>query len=486
MEKAAERCLSWNRGQKVREVYVDSHFLFKRTAFVEDGVLKALAVEPLISEPLEGAIFLGRVTAIVESLDAAFVDLGLTQDAFLPLQDLPERLDRKHLKNGSELLVQLKVEGGRYKGPKVTGKIEILGRCLVLMPESRQKSVSRKLKDNTKREALMSLVDETVGELGYIVRTEGALTQPEVVAEEASRLKMVWDRLQRSYVTVRSPQCVDPGLSASQRLLLKHLSTPDTALVLSNPEDAPVLDAFFKDYSLQVDLASYIKGKKRNPFLFEQSHQLERQIQALLDKRVELNGAYLIIEPTEAFHAVDVNAGSAANGIRQTIGIKKKINQEAIVECLRQLELRNIGGMVMMDLIDAESETERQFYNAFLKKTLQSGYSSIFGAEVSSLGVLSLTRRRMGSALAELITETCSCCGQGRVLSAAAQLDRMLKEAVRSGERSPKFRVSSSLAKLIETLEPLISMVEKDFRLELRWEPDESLDNLSIRYKKTL
>jgi len=87
----------------MREIYVDSHFLFKRTAFVEDGILQALAVEPLTTEPLEGAIFLGRITAIVESLDAAFVDLGLAQDAFLPLQDLPERLDRKNLKNGSEL-----------------------------------------------------------------------------------------------------------------------------------------------------------------------------------------------------------------------------------------------------------------------------------------------------------------------------------------------------------------------------------------------
>lgn len=470
----------------MREVYVDSHFLFKRTAFVEDGILQALAVEPLIAEPLEGAIFLGRITAIVESLDAAFVDLGLDQDAFLPLQDLPERLDRKSLKNGSELLVQLKAEGGRYKGPKITGKIEIQGRYLVLMPESKQKSISRKLKDSIKREALMTQVDAAVGELGYIVRTEGALTQPEWVAEEAARLRVDWERLQRSYVTVRSPRCVDPGLSASQRLLLKHLSTSDTALVFSNPEDAQEMEVFLKNYNLQVDLASSIKGKKRNPFLFEESHQLERQIQALLDKKVELGGAYMILEATEAFHAVDVNAGSAAGGARQTIGIKKKINQEAILECLRQLELRNIGGMVMMDLIDAESEAERLFYNAFLKKTLQSGFSGIFAAEVSSLGVLSMTRRRMGSSLSELITAPCSCCGHGRVLSAPFQLDLMLKEAVRTGERSPAFRVSSGLAKLIVSLEPLIAKAEQDFQFELRWVLDESLDFLSIQFKKTL
>lgn len=470
----------------MRAVYVDSHFLFKRTAFVEDGILQALAVEPLITEPLEGAIFLGRITAIVDSLDAAFVDLGLAQDAFLPLQDLPERLDRKRLKNGSELLVQLKAEGGRYKGPKITGKIEIQGRYLVLMPESKQKSISRKLKDSVKREALMTQVDAVVGELGYVVRTEGALTQPEWVAEEAARLLKDWERLQRSYVTVRSPQCVEPGLSASQRLLLKHMSMPDTALVLANPEDAPELEVFFKHYNLQVDLAASIKGKKRNPFLFEASHQLERQIQALLDKKVEFGGAFMILESTEAFHAVDVNAGSAAGGARQTIGIKKKINQEAIVECLRQMELRNIGGMVMIDLIDAESEAERQFFNGFLKKTLQSRYSGIFAAEVSSLGVLSLTRRRMGSSLAELMTAPCGCCGQGRVLSAPAQLDRLLKEAVRSGEHRPAFRISTALAKLIVTLEPLISKVEQDFWFELQWESDESLDYLSIQYKKTL
>lgn len=470
----------------MREIYVDSHFLFKRTALVENGVLQALAVEPLITEPLEGAIFLGRITAIVESLDAAFVDLGLDQDAFLPLQDLPERLDRKGLKNGSELLVQLKAEGSRYKAPKVTGKIEIQGRYLVLMPESSQKSVSRKLKDNAQRESLIALVDASVGKLGYIIRTEGALTQPEWVAEEAERLKNIWEGLQRTYITVRRPQCVDPGLTTSQRLLLRHLSAPDTAVVLANPDDAPELEAFFTNFNLQVDLTSAVKGKKRNPFLFEQSHQLERQIQALLDKKADMDGAYLIIEPTEAFHAVDVNAGSAASGARHAAGIKRKINQDAILECLRQLELRNIGGMVMMDLIDAESDAERQLYNAFLKKTLQSGFSGIFAAEVSSLGVLSLTRRRMGSSLAELITTTCSCCGQGRVLSASAQLDRMLKEAVRTGESNPAFRVSTSLSKLILTLEPLISKVEKDFQLKLCWEQDESLNYLPIQYKKTL
>ena len=473
----------------MREIFMDSHFLFRRTAFVESGKLQALTVEPLISEPLEGAIFLGRVTAIVESLEAAFVDIGLEQDAFLPFQDLPDRLNRKALKNGTELLVQLKTEGSKFKGPKVTGKPELQGRYLVLMPETKQKSISRKLKDNEKRALLMAKVDEAVGDLGYIVRTEGTLATSEKAAEEALRLKNVWDSLQRAYVTVRAPQCVDPGLSASQRLLLEHLSVPGTSLVLADPNEAEKLDEFLKDYDLGISAKDAVKGKKRNPLLFEQSYQLDRQIQSLLEKKADFEGAYLLLEPTEAFLAVDVNAGSAAYISRKSAVMKRQINEKAIIECLRQLELRNIGGMVMMDLIDAESESERQHFNAFIKKTLRNGYSGVFGAEVNGLGVLSLTRRRMGKSLAACMMSPCGCCGSGWVLSAAAQLDRLLREAVRSGSGSgglQRYRVSSKIFELADALNPLISKVEQDFDLTLSWEQDENLNYLPVQYKKTL
>ncbi|SCZ77202.1 ribonuclease E/G [Acidaminobacter hydrogenoformans] len=470
----------------MREIFIDSHFLFKRTALVESGKLSALTIEPLISEPLDGAIFLGRVTAIVESLEAAFVDIGLDQDAFLPFQDLPDRLNKNSLKNGSELLVQLKTEGNRFKGPKVTGRLELQGRYLVLMPETHQKSISRKLRDNEKRTALMTLVDEAVGALGYIVRTEGTLAEPSSVAEEAQRLKKVWEGLSRAYVTVKAPKCVEPGLSASQRLLLTHLVQPGTSLVLADPGDAADLDNFFRDYGLEASAKDAVKGKKRNPLLFEQFYHLEKQMQDLLDKKAEFDGAYLLIEPTEAFLAVDVNAGSAAYNSRKSAVMKRQINEKAILECLRQLELRNTGGMVMMDLIDAEGEREREHYNLFLKKTLRNVFSGIFGAEVNRLGVLSLTRRRMGKSLSEIMLSPCGCCGSGWVLSAAAQMDRLLRDAVRDGRGVQCFRVSSGIFELTVTLAPLISKIEQAFDLQLKWEKDEQLNFLPIQYKKTL
>ena len=312
--------------------------------------------------------------------------------------------------------------------------------------------------------------------------------EPEVVVEEARRLKVAWDQLQRTYVTVMQPQCVDPGLSAIQRLLLRQLTVPGTVLTLADPEEAGEWVPFFKDYQIEAGLGALkpSRGKKRDPFLFERTHQLESQIQSLLNPRVEFGGAYLIMEPTEAFMAVDVNAGSAASGARLTADLKRKINQEAILECLRQLELRNVGGMVMMDLIDAEGEAERHYYHAFLKKILQSNFSGVFSAEVSSLGVLSLTRRRMGSSLAELLLSPCGCCGQGHVLSAASQLDLMLKEAIRSGPGEKAFQVSRPVAALMERLQSALLKVEQDFEIHLRWEIDESLNHLPNQYKKNL
>lgn len=470
----------------MRQVYVDSHFLFRRTAFVEDGVLQALALESLEKEPLEGAVFLGRITAIVPALEAVFVDVGLDQEAFLPIHDLPVQ-DRSHnLKNGKEILVQLKSDSGRFKGPKVTAKIELPGRYLVLLPGSTQKSVSKRLKDASRRKSLIEGLDTVLGELGYIVRTEGTLADCDHVIAEAKRLKIQWDELCRAYVTVKAPKCLYTGLSQAQRLMLTHLSVPETEIVLADPSDWPGIEAFIAQYDLPANVFKTGSGKRPDPFLFEREHGLERQIQALTERKVDFGGSYLLLDPTEAFMAVDVNAGAASAEKRQAFNMKRSVNQAGIMECLRQLELRNYGGMVMMDLIDAEGDEERRFYTSFLQKTLKKGYSGIFASDVSPLGILSMTRRRSGRSLSDTLTVPCRCCGQGRMPSPAWQLDKMLKEAIRRQQGMSHFKVSDEVYQIVQGAQPMLERLEMTFNLKLRFERDPSLNHLSIQIKKDL
>ena len=481
----------------MRQLLLDSHFLFRRTALVNQGRLEALAIESKVEEPMEGALFLGRITTVSSALEAAFVDVGFEQDAFLPLKDLPERMSAKGIKSGTELLVQLKSEAGRHKGPKVTGKIELQGRYLILMPESSQQSISRKLRDPKTKKILMDCLEGVLGSFGYMVRTEGTGAELNQVLDEARWLKARWEELSRAYVTAVPPKCLDPGLSLSQRLLVRHLADPDTALMLANPDDAPVLDAFLAPFGLSAterikaqERSMYTRPgmgqkSKRQPNLFD-SFGLEGQIKALLEPKVDFGGAYLILEPTEAFLAVDVNAGAAAAGVRQSDAVKTRINQQAIVECLRQMELRNIGGMVLMDLIDAEGAKAKKTYEGFLSQTLKASFSNVFAGEVNDFGILSMTRRRMGRSLADRMTVCCRCCGKGWVLSPLVQMDDMLREVVREGGYSPRYLVSPLLAEALMKHQTLLKEAEAAFHFKLQWSVAKEMEFFQTQYKKTL
>jgi ribonuclease G len=456
----------------MRQILMDTHFLYKKTALIDNGSLEALAIEPLESEPMEGAIFLGKVTSVVTAMNAAFVDIGLKQAAYLHANDVylknGESLSEL-LKNGMELLVQLKSDSGRFKGPKVTAKLEITGKFLVLLPGSRQKAVSKRISDPVMRETLVTLAESVLGGLGYIVRTEAADADMARVLSEANRLKAVWETIERTYVTVKAPKCVYAGVTPSERLLLSQLEIPNTELVLGNLADLPALEAFMTLYDLQFDLTKVLHRHKRNPFLFEQYH-LEYEVQALLARKVSLGGGYLLFDPTEAFLAIDVNAGGASSTTGNVSKVHKRVNQAAIKETLRQLELRNIGGMVLVDLIDAESEAEQRHYEVYCRKLLTERYPGIYFSGISALGILSLTRKRVGRPLYEILTETCECCGMGRKPSNASQLDRLLKEALKDGRGDQRYQVSEALFKVVEGQREILRQFEKDFDIHLEFE----------------
>ncbi|MDO9592347.1 MAG: ribonuclease E/G, partial [Erysipelotrichaceae bacterium] len=299
------------------------------------------------------------------------------------------------------------------------------------------------------------------------------------------RLKAVWETIERTYVTVKAPKCVYAGLTPSERLLLSQLEIPNTELVLGNLADLTALEAFIALYDLQFDLTKALHRHKRNPFLFEQ-YNLEREVQALLARKVSLGGGYLLFDPTEAFLAIDVNTGSASSATGNVSKVHKKVNLAAIEETLRQLELRNIGGMVMVDLIDAESEAEKRHYEAYCRKILSERYPGIYFSGISALGILSLTRKRVGRPLYEILTETCECCGMGRNPSQAAQLDRLMKEALKDGRGAQRYLVTEALFKAVEGHREILSQMEKDFDLHLEFEMETPKTTGIDSYKKLL
>lgn len=473
----------------MRQILVDTHFLFKKTALIVDGKLEALAIETLESEPVEGAIFLGRVVSVNPVMNAAFVDIGTKQVAYLHANDVycqPGEPVTATLKNGMELLVQLKSETGRFKGPKVTAKIELTGKFMVVLPGSTQSAVSKRITDLDKKEKLKKMAETILKGHGFIIRTEAATADEARVRAEIERLIDIWETIERSYITVKAPKCVYPALSPSERLLLTHLEVPNTELILGDPSETLELQKFIEDHGIHFDVSLAVARQKRNPLLFEQ-HHLDTQIQGLLMRKVTLGGGgSLIFDQTEAFLAVDVNAGSATTGVKNSFKAHQKINETAILECLRQLELRNVGGMILIDLIDAESEKERVYYESFIRKVLSDQYTGIYYAGISALGILSFTRKRIGSALVERMTEPCKCCGQGRTQSAAVQLERLLREAIKAGPGIQRYQVSVAIFEVLERFQIQLSRFKADFDIQFEWTKETVGSASEVSFKKLL
>jgi ribonuclease G len=420
-----------------RDLIVSSSPQETRVALLEDGRVSELFIERESQRGVVGNIYKGRVTRVLPGMQSAFVHLGLERDAFLyvadALEELPEDLlspeelaaaresaeasrieDRVQV--NQELLVQVVKEPLGSKGARITSHVSLPGRYLVLMPTVEHVGVSRKIVDEEERKRLKTLVKEVRAELGaggYIVRTAGQGRSREDFENDAHYLKRTWDEIRAVGQRERPPLLLYREPSLVERLVRDLLSEDTGRIVLDCAEQHErTVDLVAQ---LQPSLVSRVRLHTKPQNIFEE-HGVSAEIERALRSKVWLDsGGYIVINQTEALVAIDVNTGRYVGNstLEETV---RETNLEAVREIVRQIRLRDLGGIIVIDLIDMEERKSRQKVLAAFEHELARDRSPSKVLSVHELGLVILTRKRVRQSLERTLCEPCTyCAGTGMV-----------------------------------------------------------------------
>ncbi|HEY2946511.1 MAG TPA: Rne/Rng family ribonuclease [Vicinamibacteria bacterium] len=414
-----------------------------KVALLEDGAVAEFFIEREAHRGVVGNIYKGRVTRVLPGMQSAFVDLGLERDAFLYVADVFEDLDEnllspeeqvrhapieERLQEGQEVLAQVVKEPLGTKGARITTHVSLPGRYLVFMPTVEHVGVSRKVVDEEERRRLKSLLKEIRQERGgggFIARTAGLGRSREDFERDARYLTRTWDEVRAVSCRQAAPVLLHRELGLVQRLLRDILSDNVGAIRLDSERDYQSTLDLVRE--LQPELAPRVHRFDRGSILEE--HGVTTALERALRSKVWLDsGGYIVINQTEALVAVDVNTGryTGKNKLEETI---LKTNLEAVKELVRQIRLRDLGGIIVVDFIDMEERKSRQKVMAALEQELSHDRSPSKLLSVNEFGLVILTRKRVKQSLERILCQPCPyCVGSGMIKSVATVCSEIYDE----------------------------------------------------------
>ena len=399
------------------------HLEQKRMAIVEDGKLVEFNIQMAVREPITGNIYKGLVMKVERGLQAAFVSYGGRKDGFLPLKDVSSNYftdtnggregARSMLKPGQEVLVQILREVGERKGALLTSYISLPGRYLVLLPNKESSGVSRKIEDEEDRKRLKELVEQIKTEdgVGFIVRTAGMNRTKQELARDYQHLSRLWKEIQKGAAEMAAPALIYQESAFGVRSLRDYFTTDIEEILVDDLETFRQVRAYCK--AVAPRNVKMIKLDKEKTPLFDK-YQLEDQIRVIYQDRVELkSGGYLIINPTEAMITIDVNSGRGSHK-RNVEETAYQTNTEAAEEIARQLRLRDLGGLIVIDFIDMMDNKHNAEVEKVFKKAIALDRARIQLSHISKFGILELSRQKKQSTIQEISYTPCPFCrGRG-------------------------------------------------------------------------
>jgi ribonuclease, Rne/Rng family len=460
-----------------------------RVAVVENGMLQELHIERGWRRGVVGNIYKGRVQRVMPGMQAAFVEVGLERAAFLHANDVvrPDADDPQSpvpsivdlLRDGQEIVVQVVKDPIGTKGARLTTQISIPSRYLVLLPQSRTVGVSARIEDEAERQRLKSIVSELAaahGGHGYIVRTNAEGQPAEALAEDIAYLSRVWNVVERRGLEAPPCSIIYEDLSLPLRSV-RDLIRKDVEKVRVDSRDTyDRLQAFVAKY--MPVLAEKIELYTGDRPIFD-LYGVEDEIGRALDKQVPLkSGGYLVIDQTEAMTTIDVNTGSflGQRNLEETV---YRTNLEAAQAVARQLRLRNLGGIIIIDFIDmADPEHRRQVLRT-LEKSLARDHAKTTVYDFSPLGLVEMTRKRTVESLERQLSETCpQCGGRGTVKTAETvtyEIFREITRAVRQFEAARLLVIASPkvVARITEEESAAVAELEEFLGKTIRFQADE-------------
>ncbi len=369
-----------------------------------------------------GDIFLGTVENVLPGIDAAFINIGESEkNGFIHVSDLGPLRNKKGafgitelLEPKQKVLVQVIKEPTGSKGPRLTGSISIPGKYLILQPYGQGVNISRKINTETERNRLKALgVLIKPPSTGLLFRTEAEKIKEELLIEDLEHLIQQWENVLKVSEASNPPYLVKRDDDFSLKILRDHIKESTKSIIIDNKFSVARAKDFLINYESDIDIEFH--DNSLNQHIFEK-YEIKKTIQKALQPRVDLpSGGYIIIEPTEALTVIDVNSGSftrSANS-RQTV---LWTNCEAAVEISRQMKLRNIGGVIVVDFIDMESRRDQFQLLEHFTSAIKDDSARPQIAQLTELGLVELTRKRQGQNIYELFGKKCSKCdGTGHV-----------------------------------------------------------------------
>ncbi len=417
-----------------KKVLIDIGLTEERAAIIEGGRLVEIHIERIEDDKIVGNIYKGRVINVLPGIEAAFIDIGTEKNAFLhinnePMDDEISNLkeeeassstslpEKKKVKAGQELIVQVVKEAINPKGARVTTTISLPGRYLVLMPNNNNIGISHRIEGETERERLKKILQQIkIKDMGLIARTAAWGKDLEEILPDLDLLIRLWEKIKNRADRVRAPMLLHEDLSLTYRIIRDLFTEEVEEILINSPLEYENILKFLDSLSLSNLIArvSLYQGEKP---IFEQ-YNIEKEIEKALQKKVWLKcGGYLVIDQTEALTVIDVNTGKfvGKQDMRKTI---LKTNLQAAEELALQLRLRDIGGIVVVDFIDMDFQEDREKVIKKLEESLKKDKTKTNIVQTTELGLVELTRKRARRDLENMLRTSCPYCGgTGRVLS---------------------------------------------------------------------
>lgn len=439
----------------IEEILVNVTQQETRVAVIEHGVTQEVHVERASGRGLVGNIYLGRVARVLPGMQSAFVDIGGARAAFLHVADLwgsrrngesPQSIE-KLLAEGQSLMVQVVKDPIGSKGARLSTQISLAGRFLVYLPQESHIGISQRIEDEEERAHLREKLRELLPPEergGYIIRTVAETASDRELKSDVDYLRRLWADIREKAVAVAPPTILYRDLDLPLRVLRDFAHEETARILVDSREVWEKMLEFGRDFTPNV--AERVELYRGERALFD-LYGVEEEIEKALARRVDLkSGGYLVIDQTEALTTIDVNTGGFVSG-RSFDDTVFKTNLEAAQAIARQLRLRNIGGIIIVDFIDMQSEEHRHAVLNELRKALARDRTRMTVNGFTQLGLVEMTRKRSRESLAHVLCEPCPVCG-GRARLKTAQtvcyaiLRELLAEARQFNAR--EFRILAS------------------------------------------
>ncbi|MCS5613573.1 MAG: Rne/Rng family ribonuclease [Candidatus Poribacteria bacterium] len=491
-----------------KEILISEDKYESRCAILENGLLSEIYIERQNEQRVLANIYKGRVDNVLPGMQIAFVEIGLEKHGFLHASDIeysfedieddnastkihadlddspPRRQKRRKtepaitdvIETGQEILVQVAKVAMGTKGARITSTVSLPGKYVVYLPTSSSVGISRRIESAEERLRLKDLVQSfrTDTEGGFIIRTAAEGKSEENLAAEVNYLLNTWQKINQKASRVRAPSLIHKDLGFTERIIRDYFNSDVNELIIdSKPQYETAINYFTL---LLPEFKSRVKFYKTKSISMMEKFGIETGLKKALGQKVWLrSGAYIIIEQTEAMVSIDVNTGkfTGENDADNTI---LKANLEAAEEIVRQLRLRDLGGIVVIDFIDMDRHEDRRKVYQALQQEIKRDRAKTNILRISELGLVEMTRQRTRPSITSVLTQICPYCdGHGFVLSVDTVVTNVLRAIKKAAHKSQKrkFKVIANelvVSRLLDRRSKLIQQLKREMDLHIRIE----------------